>query len=234
MVFVSPKTLEQQDIQSAHRIRQGYLDNRTGLGNRIRGILHEYGVVIPQGIHKLRHALPGVLEDAENELTVLARHMLQDLYEELVHLHEKILKYDRILANVCEQKEVCRRLLTIPGVGIMTATCLYSTLGDGKAFHNGRHVSAFLGLVPKQHSSGNKQRLLGMSKHGDKYLRTLLTHGGRSVLRLADKKEGKLFAYAKRLKQTKHANKVAVAIASKLARTAWAVLTSEEVYREVI
>lgn len=234
MVFVHPKTIEQQDIQSIHRIRQGYLSHRTELTNRIRGILQEYGIVVALGIIKLRKALPLIIEDGENELTMRIRLILQDLYEELVHLNEKTQKYDVILESIAKEKAPCERLMTIPGIGVMTATCLYSTLGDGKVFNNGRHVAAFLGLVPKQQSSGNKQRLGGISKRGDKYLRTLLTHGGRSILRAAEKREGKLFAYAKRLKQSKHANKVATAVANKLARTAWAVLVSEQEYREVV
>ena len=156
MVFVNPKNVEQQDIQSIHRIRQGYLGHRTELGNRIRGILQEYGVVIPQGVIKLRKALPLIIEDGESELTMRLRVILQDLYEELVHLNKKIQKYDAILEGIVKEKAPCERLMTIPGIGVMTATCLYSTLGDGKAFHNGRHVAAFLGLVPKQQSSGNK------------------------------------------------------------------------------
>jgi len=234
MVFVHPKNIDQQDIQSIHRIRQGYLGHRTELTNRIRGILQEYGIVVALGVIKLRKALPLIIEDGENELTMRIRLILQDLYEELLHLNEKIQKYDTVLESIAKEKASCERLMTIPGVGVMTATCLYSTLGDGKVFNNGRHVAAFLGLVPKQQSSGNKQCLGSISKRGDKYLRTLLIHGGRSILRVAEKREGKLFDYAKRLKQTKHSNKVATAIANKLARTAWAVLVSEQKYREIV
>lgn|SRR3989338_2528787 len=234
MVFVHPKDLKQQDIQSAHRIRQGYVENRTALGNRIRGLLQEYGIVVSLGIAKLRKELMLALGDAGNELTSLARRMLNDLYGELMHLEEKVAEYDKILEKICKEEKACQRLLSIPGIGVMTATCFYATIGDGKLFDNGRHVSAYLGLVPKQHSSGNKQRLLGISKRGDRYLRSLLTHGGRSIMRSSDKKSGRLHDYARRLKQTKHSNKVAIALANKMARTAWAVLRSGQVYQEAI
>ncbi len=234
MVFVHPKNLKQQDIQSAHRIRQGYVEQRTELANRIRGILQEYGEIVSQGIGKLRKEVPLILENAENELTPLARRMIFDLSDQLVQMDNKVKEYDKVLEDICQQEEACQRLLTIPGVGVMTASCFYGTIGDGKLFKHGRHVAAYLGLVPKQHSSGNRQRLLGISKRGDRYLRTLLTHGGRSVASLAEKKSGHIYEHAKRLKQTKHANKVAVAIANKIARTAWAVLVNNIGYQEQV
>ncbi len=182
MRFIPNKTIEQQDIQSLHRIRSQLVGRRTAQANQIRGLLHEYGIVLPQGITYIRKSLPDVLEDAENSLSVLFREQLSALYDEMVHLDERIELLEQRLKSVCAQNEDCQRLLTIPGIGIMTASALIAAVGDISVFKNGRALAAWLGLVPRQHSTGGKPTLLGISKRGDNYLRTLLIHGGRAVV----------------------------------------------------
>ena len=185
MRFVPVKTIEQQDIQSIHRIRSQQVVRRTAQTNQIRGLVLEYGIVIPKGIASIRKAIPDILEDAEKPLTLLFRELLRELYNEVVHLDERIGTLEQKLKLICVRNEDCQRLLTIPGVGFLTATALIAAIGDITVFKNGRELAAWLGLVPRQHSTGGKPTLLGISKRGDSYLRTLLIHGGRSVVRVA-------------------------------------------------
>ena len=172
MRFVPMKTVTQQDIQSVHRIRSQAVANRTALANQIRGLLLEYGLTIAQGIGHVRKAVPGFLEDGENELTPLFREMLHSLYEELVHLDERIDTLENRLKAIADEYEDCQRLLSIPGVGLLSATALFAAVGDITTFKSGRELAAWLGLVPRQHSTGGKPTLLGISKRGDTYLRT--------------------------------------------------------------
>ena len=172
MRFIPAKSIEQQDIQSLHRIRSQLVARRTAQANQIRGLLMEYGIVIPQGISYIRKSLPDILEDGENRLSVLFREQLSGLYEEMVHLDERIEALELSLKTISAQNEDCKRLLTIPGVGLMTATALIAAVGDVNVFKSGRELAAWLGLVPRQHSTGGKPTLLGISKRGDSYLRT--------------------------------------------------------------
>ena len=231
MRFVPSKDLEQQDIQSLHRIRSQAVARRTALSNQIRGLLMEYGVVIPQGISYVRKQIPLILEDGENELTFLFREMLSELYEEMVHLDERIDKLECKLQTICSQNENCQRLLTIPGVGLLSATAMIAAIGDIGAFKNGRELAAWLGLVPRQHSTGGKPTLLGISKRGDTYLRTLLIHGGRTVVRVAGKYQDRRNQWASELDKRRGKNISAVAVANKNARMAWALLTNKTTYQ---
>lgn len=229
--FVPNKSIEQQDVQMLHRIRSQAIKQRTAQANQIRGLLAEYGLIIPLGIASVRRHLPMMLEDAENDLSVLGREMLSDLYHLLVLLDKRVKQYDRKLAVVMKNNEAYQRLQSIPGVGPLTASALLMTVGDAKEFKNGRHLAAYLGLVPKQHSSGGKERLLGISKRGDRYLRSLLIHGARALgYRVKnDPDHGNQWFY--QLIQRRGFNKAVVAMANKMARQAWVVLAREEEYK---
>jgi len=230
MRFVPVKSIAQQDIQSLHRIRSQLVGRRTAQANQIRGLLLEYGVVIPKGIGYVRKEIPLILEDAENALSSLFRGILSDLYAEMVHLDEKISAVETQLEGICAESEACQRLLTIPGVGVLTATALIAAVGDISVFKNGREMAAWLGLVPRQHSTGGKATLMGISKRGDTYLRTLLVHGGRSVVRVAHKHQDKRNQWVGEIKQRRGENISNVAVANKNARIAWAVLTKKVDY----
>src|SRR5579885_1793027 len=188
MRFVPAKSVEQQDIQSLHRVRSRLVSSRTQLANQIRGLLAEYGIVLPEHVSQLRSGLPLILEDATNELTTFSRRLFASLYDELLSLEEKIQAIGEQIWAVYEASEPCRRIAAVEGIGPLTATALVAAISDGKTFKNGRQFAAWLGLVPRQHSSGGKARLLGISKRGDPYLRTLLIHGARSVVYRASRK----------------------------------------------
>ncbi len=231
MRFVPAKSVAQQDLQSLHRIRSQAVARRTAQANQIRGLLMEYGLVIPQGIVYIRKSIPAMLEDGENELTVMFRELLSDLYDEMVHLDKRIKALENKLEALCSQNEDCQRLLTIPGVGLLTATALVAAIGDINAFKNGRELAAWLGLVPRQHSTGGKPTLLGISKRGDTYLRTLLIHGGRTVVRVADKHQDQRSQWISQLDARRGKNISAVAVANKNARVAWALLSQKTTYQ---
>ena len=190
----------------------------------------EYGIVIPQGISTLRKAIPDLLEDAENTLSSYFRELLRELYDEIVHFDERIETLELKLKVLSEQNEDCQRLLTIPGVGLLTATALIAAIGDISFFKSGRELAAWIGLVPRQHSTGGKPTLLGISKRGDTYLRTLLIHGGRSVVRVAHKHQDKRNQWIGEIKKRRGENISNVAVANKNARIAWALLTKKEDY----
>ena len=230
MRFVPSKSIEQQDIQSVHRVRRVLVGRRTAQANQIRGLLMEYGIVIPQGISTLRKAIPDLLEDAENTLSSYFRELLRELYDEIVHFDERIETIELKLKVISEQNEDCQRLLTIPGVGLLTATALIAAIGDISVFKSGRELAAWIGLVPRQHSTGGKPTLLGISKRGDTYLRTLLIHGGRSVVRVAHKHQDKRNQWIGEIKKRRGENISSVAVANKNARIAWALLTRKEDY----
>lgn len=189
MRFVPIKSEMQLDILAVHRVRQRLVGNRTALVNQIRGLLAERGIVVARDVASLRRRLPELLEIADNGLNDCFRSLLAELSEQLRALTSQIQHYDQVIRLIVRQHEACQRLMAIEGIGPMTASALYASAGDARVFKNGRQFAAWLGLVPKQHSSGGKPRLLGISKRGDAYLRTLLIHGGRSALgRAAPKK----------------------------------------------
>ena len=209
------------------------MKNRTALANQIRGLLHEYGVVMPSGISRLRAQLPLILEDAENGLSDFCRELIDELYQRLHTLDEQVAQSDRRIQRVFQQDERCQRLGQVEGVGPLIATAFVAAVGDARVFHNGRQVGAWLGLVPKQHSSGGKARLLGISKRGDRYLRALLIHGARAAVQRAAQKSDSRSAWINRLCQRRGKNISAVAVANKNARILWALLARGEVYRQV-
>ena len=174
MRFVTVKTLEQHELQMLHRMRSRVRDERTALVNQIRGFLLEFGIAVGCGRQVLMRRLPEVLEAADNELTGVARELLWELYQELVALEARVGEFDARIGRHARDREPCRRLREVPGIGPLTATALLASAGDARQFDGARHFSASLGLVPRQHATGGRSRLLGISKRGDKYLRTLL------------------------------------------------------------
>lgn len=230
MRFVAIKEVCQQDIQSLHRIRSRNVANRTAHANQIRGLLMEYGIELPQGRRRVRGELPRILEDAENGLTPLFRELLFALYEDLIRLDTRIEELDRQVTAIAKEDDRSRRLMTIPGVGPLGATALLAAIGDINTFKNGRELAAWVGLVPRQHSTGGKERLLGISKRGDVYLRQLLIHGARAAIRTIEKKHDKRSRCAQNLLDRRNRNVAAVAMANKTVRTAYALLKNGGVY----
>jgi len=231
MRFVAIKSDEQQAVLMVHRARTLAMANRTAQVNQIRGLLSEFGLVVPKGVARLRRELPGVLEDAENALPTLAREVLSGLLEQLRAADVRISAYDRQIRALAEASEPARRLMRVESIGPQTATALVATVGDPHVFKNGRGFAAWLGITPRQHSSGGKQRLGHITHQGDCYLRTLLVHGARAYLRVVDKKTDAKSAWARRLKERRHMNIAAVALAAKHARVAWAILAHGTEYR---
>jgi transposase len=230
MRFVSVKSVEQQDLQHLHRARSQAVAQRTALVNQARGFLLEYGIVIPKGIVHFRRRLPEILEDGDNGLSADIRELLSELRDEVVHLDERARRLSNKLALVARQNPACRQLQTIPGIGPKVATALVAAVGDAGAFRNGREMAAWLGLVPRQYSTGGRTVLLGISKRGDKYLRTLVIHGARSALRVAAKRDDRRSRWALAAEKRRGTNVATVALANKNIRTAWALLTKGTIY----
>jgi transposase len=231
MRFVAVKTIEQQDIQAMHRMRSLAVERRTAQVNQVRGLLLEYGIEIPQGRAVLMRRLPEILEDAENGLSERLRAELNGLREELRHLDGRVAHYDAQLEAIAQSEAGAQRLMTIPGIGPLVATALLAAVGEDIAlFRNGRGLAAWLGLVPRQHSTGGRERLLGISKRGDVYVRQLLIHGARAALRWVERKEDATSRWAAALKRRRHPNVAIVAMANKMARVAYGVLRSGQPY----
>jgi transposase len=231
MRFVPQKSVEQQDLQCLHRVRSRLVACRTQLVNQIRGLLAEYGIVLPQHPGQVRRGLPTVLEDAENQLTGFGRELFQSLYGELVQLDEKIGDADDRIQIAFQRTPDCQRIAAVEGVGPLIATAIVAAINNGRAFENGRQFSAWLGLVPRQNSSGGKSRLLGISKRGDPYLRTLLIHGARSVVYRAKLKTDKRSLWINDKQQRLGTSKACVAVANKNARIIWSLIAREQEYR---
>lgn len=234
MRFVPIKSIEQQDIQSVHRIRSELVKQRTAKVNQIRGLLAERGIVSQSRVEPLRKDLPCILEDATNSLTDRFRRLLSALREDLMGLDARISELDREIAAIAQDNTAAQRLQQIPGIGPVTATALVASISDASAFKKGRDLAAWLGLTPGQHSSGGKERLLGITKRGDSYLRTLLIHGARAVLRTAEEKEDPRSRWLVSLKERRNQNIAAVAMANKNARIVWALLSRNEEYNPAL
>jgi len=230
MRFVSIKTIEQQDLQSMHRIREELISQRTAKANQIRGLTAEYGVFAPVGINHLRKCIPMWLENAENSLSFLFRELLQLMYHDLIALDESINNITDKIKNNLNSNPAALRLMKVTGIGPLVCSALLIDLGDGLAFNKGRDFAASLGLVPRQHSTGGRDRLLGISKRGNGYLRKLLVHGARSAFRHVKDKTDPLSLWIKKLSQTKHANIAIIALANKIARISWALVAKNEDY----
>lgn len=229
-LWVPINTEAQQDVQMLHRIRQRLVESRTALLLQIRGLLGEYGLSFPQGATVLRKALPRVLGGEHHGLSPSALESFMDLQEQLTALDRRIDHYDDRIQWLAHQEGRATQLMEAPGLGPLNVTAFIAAVGDPHHFPSGRHCAANLGLTPHEHSSGGKQRLFGISKRGDRYLRTLLIHGARSALRCAEGKPDRLLQWALKLKATKGFNVAAVALANKLVRVAWAMLAHGRPY----
>jgi transposase len=185
MRFVPIKTAEQQAILALHRARQGFVKARTAQANQLRSLLAEFGIVVPQGLHVLLREAPAILSDKENSLLESTRNLFTRLLGHVKELDRHVSELEQQITQGHKKDERSRKLERVPGIGPITASALVATIGDARAFQHGRQLAAWLGLVPRQHSTGGKPRLHGISKRGDIYLRTLLSHGARSVLRVA-------------------------------------------------
>jgi transposase len=229
MRFVATKSEGQQELQAMHCIRSRQMAERTALMNQMRGILAEYGVAIPQGVHRLKRYLAHDVS-RELELTGTIRLLVEDLKEELRELEGRIARTEERILRRAKACSMTQRLMTIPGIGILTATALATVCGDPKVFKNGRQFAAWLGLTPRQVTTGGKPKLLGISKRGDIYTRTLMIHGARSVVNRALHKKDTHSLWIQKLYATKGTNLTAVAVANKNARIAWRIMTSKEDY----
>jgi len=224
MRFVSVKSVAQQDLQAMHRVRASLVEQRTAKGNQIRGLVAEYGLVAPREMASLRRAIPCWLEDADNGLTSSFRVLLDGLWRDLHMFDERVAELDGQINDAAKADPDARRLQQLRGVGPVVATALVACVGDATQFANGRQMAASLGLTPRQHSSGGKDRLLGISKRGDAYVRSLLVHGARAMLRTAPRHNDPLSRWVIRLSSRSHPNVACVAMANKTARMAWAML----------
>jgi transposase len=231
MRFVPIKTEEQLDLQALHRVRERWVMRRTAVVNQIRSLLLERGLTLPKGRSHLDEQLPRILEDAELNLSDSFRVLLAQLKVELEQLAARIGEMDRVIQKTARENEACQRLTEIPGVGPVTSTALIGAIGNGSAFGKGRALSSWMGIVPGEHSSGGKQKLLGISKRGNKYLRRLFVQGARSVLQQRHKQVPGLSEWIAQLLARTHQNVVVVALANKMVRMAWAVLCKNERYR---
>lgn len=230
MRFVPIKSADQQAILSIHRARQGFVKARTAQANQIRGLLAEYGIVIPQGIHHVPVCIPEILEDGENELPGLFRELLATLLEQFNDLSQRVAEMERHIKQWHKASETSRRIGEIPGIGPLTATALIASIGDANTFENGRQVSAWLGLVPRQYSSGGKQNLQGISKRGDSYLRSMLIHGARAVVS-STKMKSEADGWVSRILARKNVNVATVAVANRNARIVWALLKHDRQFK---
>jgi transposase len=239
MRFVPVKTEEQQAVLSLHRARQGFVRQRTAQANQIRGLLAEFGIVIPQGIRHISRHLPGILEDAENTLPGVFRQLLRQLGEHLKILDELVHAMEKQIQQWHSANEASQRVSAIAGVGVLTASAMVASVGDARNFSSGRQLAAWLGLVPRQHSTGGKSKLLGISKRGDCYLRTLLIHGARSVIAAAgrrkqptvEQQQQRADQWLEALVSRRNRNVAAVALANKNARVIWALLAHGDRYQ---
>ena len=232
MRYVTVKTPAQQTGQALHRVRSRQVGARTAVVNEIRGLLAEFGLIgSVKGVSACRHLLVDVLEDAENGLPGAMREVLAQLLEELGQKDAHIAKLDEQIKRQAQDDERIRRLMAIEGIGLIGASAMVAAVDDARQFKSGRDLSAWLGLVPKQHSSGGKERLGGISKRGDVYLRTVLIHGARSVVNVCRKKNDRKSQWIKGLVMRRNKNIAAVALANKNARTIWVLLTRNEDYQ---
>lgn len=230
MRFVAIKTAEQQSVLALHRARQGFVRARTAQANQIRGLLGEYGLVLPLGIHHITQRVPALIEDGGIWLPGQFRHLIQRLVEHFQELDRQVLELEREINTWHRASPASCKLEQIPGIGPITATAMVASIGNARQFANGRQLAAWLGLVPRQHSTGGKAVLLGMSKRGDTYLRTLLIHGARAILAHAPRKAAQ-DSWLLNLVQRRNANVAAVALANKNARVIWALLAHDREFR---
>src|SRR5215831_3596109 len=231
MRFVPIKTDEQLDLQSLHRVRERWVVRRTAVINQIRGMLLERGITMLKGRRHIDESLPGILEDVDNKLSGALRVLLGELRREMQYLHGQIGECDKLIVRIAGELEQCNRLVAIPGIGPTIATATIAAVGNGAAFKKGRGFAAWIGVVPGEHSTGGKQKLTGTKRRGNKYLRKLFLQGAHAVLQCRTKQDPALSAWLERLATRKRTQVVAVALANKMARMVWAILSKGEAYR---
>ena len=231
MRFVPVKSVEQQTVLSLHRVRQGFVKARTAQANQIRSLLGEFGLIMPAGISHIAKRVPGLLEDTSNPLPGSLRQLITRLTEHLKDLDQLVDEFETQIKAWHRSSELSMRLEKIPGIGPLGASALVASIADATSFDSGRQLSAWLGLVPRQHSSGGKPTLLGISKRGDAYLRTLLIHGARSAILAAQRKAVNTNMWLAGLLDRRHPNVAAVALANKNVRTVWALLAHGRQFR---
>ena len=227
MRFVPIKSVEQQSVLTLHRVRQGFVEERTATINRIRGLLAEFGHVLPQRAVEVRRRLPELLE----QLPPLAARALTDLHAHVRALDQRILDHERELERLARTDERARRVQALYGVGPLSASAIIASVGNAHEFQNGRQFAAWLGLVPRQYSTGGKTRLGHITRRGDPYLRTLLIMGARAVLQAATRRQDRLSRWALSLRERRGYHRTCVAIAAKNARIVWALLSSNQPLR---
>ncbi|RJG13993.1 IS110 family transposase [Pseudomonas cavernicola] len=227
--YVAMKTVEQQILSTQHRMRTSLVSHRTATINQIHGFLLEFGICLPVGYAALER-VPALLDNPEHDLPLRFKILIQRLLEDIQHLKDEIKTIDAEIKKQLNADDAGNRLLSIPGIGPITASALVADVGDASNFRSARDFAASLGLVPRQHSTGGKTVLLNISKRGDKHLRRLLVQGARAILIRIDKREDLLGVWARELLTRKHPNKVACALANKLARIVWAVLARGGTY----
>lgn len=232
MRFSAIKTEEQQSILALHRVRSRVLKQRIQISNEIRGFLREFGFTIPQGTAKFKLYVHEILEDAEIEIPNFTRIMINRMLEELARLEVELAEYDKLIVNVNKENEVCKRLQEINGVGPLSASALFASVANISEFKNGRALAAFLGLVPRHSGSGGKTKILGISKRGDPYLRSLLIHGGRSIVNHCSKRKDPYSLKINKLRERIGFNKTCVAVANRNARIAWVLMAKGEIYKQ--
>jgi len=231
MRFVPIKSDDQLDLQSLHRVRERWVTRRTAVINQIRGLLLERGITLRKGRRYIDEALPGIVEDADAKLSGTVRLLLAQLKLELDQTALRLEEAEALIEQTVQDSEACQRLMQIPGIGPVTATAVISAIGNGAAFRKGREFAAWTGLVPREHSTGGKQKLLGISKRGNRYLRKLFVQCARAVLQQKTKQTPGLKVWLEKMTSHTHRHVAAVALANKLARMAWAVLATGEAYR---
>ena len=231
MRFVPVKSAEQQAVLTVHRVRALVVGQRTALVNQGRGLLAEFGIVLGKGVGQFRRALAQILEDGDNGLPGLVRQTLADLRDRFVALEQAKLHYDRKLAELARESEPARQAMAVPGIGKISASAVQASIGDPAVFRNGRQFAAWIGLTPRQNSSAERQRLGGITKRGDTYLRTLLIHGARSAIRTAGQRDDPRSGWINRVVARRGVNRAAVALANKNARILWAMMRYESAYR---
>ena len=230
---VPVKTAEQQAIMTLHRVRQGLIKERTAMINQIRGLSAEFGITIPQGRYSLQDKIQSILEDADNKLPTIARQMINDLWQRIKQANEQILSYDRALAQQVREDTVAQRLMTIPGVGEQIATAMSANVPDPRLFRSSRQFCAWLGLVPRQYTTGGKIRLGRITKRGDKYMRMCLIHGARAVMANLGDKRDKVSCWIRELIERRGYLRAAVALAARNARLIWTLMIKQEDYKVV-
>ena len=225
MRFVEIRTPEQIDLQALHRVRDRMIAHRTRLISQMRAFCLEYGIAIHQGAGKFKAEIPRVLADETNELTPSMRRILTEVHGEMMELEQRITAMNHEIEAIAARSDTARRLMTVPGIGPLASTALLAAAGSGRQFRRARDLAAWLGLVPREHSTGGKTKLLGISKRGNKYLRRMIVHGARSCVTHLDRSRDRLGPWLDGLESRMHKNKVTVALAAKIARVVWVILT---------